>query len=98
VPLYALIQTRAERSRVARIVAANNILNALFMVAASLIATGLVLAFGTLSAQNSAIEMKLERKLETIEANTVPRTELAQIEKRLEAIHADIREIRNNSR
>jgi hypothetical protein len=64
----------------------------------SLIATGLVLAFGTLSAQNSAIEMKLERKLETIEANTVPRTELAQIEKRLEAIHADIREIRNNSR
>jgi hypothetical protein len=64
----------------------------------SLIATGLVLAFGTLSAQNSAIEMKLERKLETIEANTVPRAELAQIEKRLEAIHADIREIRNNSR
>jgi 1-acyl-sn-glycerol-3-phosphate acyltransferase len=44
VPLYALIQSRAERSRVARIVAANNILNAVFMVAASLVATGLLAA------------------------------------------------------
>jgi 1-acyl-sn-glycerol-3-phosphate acyltransferase len=42
VPLYALIQTRSDRSRVARIVAANNILNAVFMVAASLIATALL--------------------------------------------------------
>jgi len=44
VPLYALIQSRAERPRVARIVAANNILNAVFMVAASLVATGLLAA------------------------------------------------------
>lgn len=42
VPLYALIQTRADRRRVARIVAANNILNAVFMVAASIVATGLL--------------------------------------------------------
>jgi hypothetical protein len=42
VPLYALIQTRADRSRVARIVAANNILNAIFMVVASLMATALL--------------------------------------------------------
>jgi 1-acyl-sn-glycerol-3-phosphate acyltransferase len=42
VPLYALVQTRAERSRVARIVAANNILNAVFMVVASLAATALL--------------------------------------------------------
>jgi 1-acyl-sn-glycerol-3-phosphate acyltransferase len=42
VPLYALIQSRAERARVARIVAANNILNAVFMVAASLAATALL--------------------------------------------------------
>ena len=42
VPLYALIQSRAERSRVARIVAANNILNAVFMVTASLVATSLL--------------------------------------------------------
>jgi 1-acyl-sn-glycerol-3-phosphate acyltransferase len=42
VPLYALIQTRADRRRVARIVAANNILNAVFMVAASLVATALL--------------------------------------------------------
>jgi 1-acyl-sn-glycerol-3-phosphate acyltransferase len=38
VPLYALIQTRADRRRVARIVAANNILNAIFMVVASIMA------------------------------------------------------------
>jgi hypothetical protein len=44
VPLYALIQSRAERSHVARIVAANNILNAVFMVAASLAATALLAA------------------------------------------------------
>ncbi len=44
VPLYALIQTRADRSRVARIVAANNILNALFMVVASLLASALLAA------------------------------------------------------
>jgi 1-acyl-sn-glycerol-3-phosphate acyltransferase len=44
VPLYALIQTRADRTRVARIVAANNILNAVFMVAASLAATALLAA------------------------------------------------------
>jgi len=44
VPLYALIQTRADRARVARIVAANNILNAVFMVVASLVATGLLAA------------------------------------------------------
>ncbi len=42
VPLYALIQTRADRARVARIVAANNILNAVFMVVASLAATALL--------------------------------------------------------
>jgi 1-acyl-sn-glycerol-3-phosphate acyltransferase len=38
VPLYALIQTRSDRRRVARIVAANNILNAVFMVVASIMA------------------------------------------------------------
>ena len=42
VPLYALIQTRSDKSRVARIVAANNILNAVFMVVASLTATALL--------------------------------------------------------
>lgn len=38
VPLYAMIQERAERSHLSRIIAANNILNALFMVAASALA------------------------------------------------------------
>jgi 1-acyl-sn-glycerol-3-phosphate acyltransferase len=37
-----LIQTRSDKSRVARIVAANNILNAVFMVVASLTATALL--------------------------------------------------------
>ncbi|MGH8674714.1 MAG: MFS transporter [Burkholderiales bacterium] len=38
VPLYALIQLRCEPSHRARIIAANNILNALFMVVASIMA------------------------------------------------------------
>ena len=38
VPLYALIQQRAERQHLSRIIAANNIMNALFMVAAALLA------------------------------------------------------------
>ena len=44
VPLYALIQSRCEPHHRARIVAANNILNALFMVVASLMAAGLLAA------------------------------------------------------
>ncbi|TNF86058.1 MAG: MFS transporter [Gammaproteobacteria bacterium] len=36
VPLYALIQQRSDPSKCSRIIAANNVLNALFMVAASI--------------------------------------------------------------
>jgi len=61
--------------------------------------TGLVAAlvfmFNTLSAQNVAIEARIEQKFQRIEAQSVPRQEWQQLEKRLEAIHADIREIRN---
>ena len=42
VPLYALIQTRSERSHQSRIIAGNNILNALFMVASAAMAVGLL--------------------------------------------------------
>jgi 1-acyl-sn-glycerol-3-phosphate acyltransferase len=42
VPLYALIQSRSEPSHRARIIAANNILNAFFMIVASLMAKGLL--------------------------------------------------------
>ena len=42
VPLYALIQARAEPTHRARIVAANNILNAAFMIVASLMAKALL--------------------------------------------------------
>jgi MFS family permease len=38
VPLYALMQTRSEASHRSRIIASNNILNALFMVVAALLA------------------------------------------------------------
>jgi 1-acyl-sn-glycerol-3-phosphate acyltransferase len=48
VPLYALIQTRAQPSHRARIIAANNILNALFMIVAALMATALLRAGLTL--------------------------------------------------
>jgi 1-acyl-sn-glycerol-3-phosphate acyltransferase len=41
VPLYVLIQIRSDPERRSRIIAANNILNALLMVLASLIAVGL---------------------------------------------------------
>ena len=42
VPLYALMQARTEKEFRARIIAANNILNALFMVVASLMAAALL--------------------------------------------------------
>jgi 1-acyl-sn-glycerol-3-phosphate acyltransferase len=42
VPLYALIQIRCEPSHRARIIAANNILNALFMVVASVMTAALL--------------------------------------------------------
>ena len=38
VPLYAIVQRRSERRHLSRIIAANNIINALFMVAAALLA------------------------------------------------------------
>jgi 1-acyl-sn-glycerol-3-phosphate acyltransferase len=38
VPLYALIQKRSNRRHLSRIIAANNIINAIFMVSASLLA------------------------------------------------------------
>jgi 1-acyl-sn-glycerol-3-phosphate acyltransferase len=45
VPMYALIQMRSQPSHRARIIAANNILNAIFMIASSVIA-GLLLGAG----------------------------------------------------
>ncbi len=44
VPLFALVQQRAPREKLSRTIAANNILNALFMVAASAMAIGLLQA------------------------------------------------------
>ncbi len=48
VPLYALIQERSEATHRSRIIAANNIVNALFMVASALLAMALIkfFAFG----------------------------------------------------
>jgi 1-acyl-sn-glycerol-3-phosphate acyltransferase len=47
VPMYALIQLRAQPTHRARIIAANNILNALFMIASSVIAGALLSAGAT---------------------------------------------------
>jgi len=44
VPMYALIQLRAEPTHRARIIAANNILNALFMIASAVLAGALLKA------------------------------------------------------
>ena len=44
VPMYALIQLRSQSTHRARIIAANNILNALFMIASSVIAGALLKA------------------------------------------------------
>ena len=61
VPMYALIQVRTPPSHRARIIAANNILNAIFMIASSLIVGALISAgvtipevFGLLAALNVA--------------------------------------------
>jgi 1-acyl-sn-glycerol-3-phosphate acyltransferase len=48
VPLFALVQSRAERSQLSRIIAGNNILNALFMVVASVL-SGVLLNAARLS-------------------------------------------------
>ena len=42
VPLYALIQQRSERKHLSRIIAANNIMNAVFMVVASLLSIAIL--------------------------------------------------------
>ena len=42
VPLYAILQSRSEASHRSRTIAANNIINALFIVAGALIATGML--------------------------------------------------------
>jgi 1-acyl-sn-glycerol-3-phosphate acyltransferase len=44
VPLYALVQQRSERKHLSRIIAANNILNAVFMVVASLLSIAVLSA------------------------------------------------------
>ncbi|MEP6483771.1 MAG: MFS transporter [Rudaea sp.] len=48
VPLFALVQSRAERSQLSRIIAGNNILNAFFMVVASVL-SGVLLNVSHLS-------------------------------------------------
>jgi hypothetical protein len=57
---------------------------------------GITFMFKTLSAQNVAIEARIEQKFQRIESQSVPRQEWQQLEKRLEAMHQDIREIRRS--
>lgn len=44
VPLFALVQSRSERSELSRVIAGNNIINAVFLVAAALFGIGLLRA------------------------------------------------------
>ncbi|MBA3595842.1 MAG: MFS transporter [Methylibium sp.] len=44
VPMYALVQSRSQATHRARIIAANNILNALFMIVSAVMAGGLLIA------------------------------------------------------
>ena len=62
VPMYALIQMRSQPTHRARIIAANNILNALFMIASAVIVGGLLAAgvtipqlFGIIGLANAVV-------------------------------------------
>jgi 1-acyl-sn-glycerol-3-phosphate acyltransferase len=66
VPLYAMVQRRAERKHLSRIIAANNIINSLFMVCAAILAIALLGAglsiprfFLVLAALNAAVAIYL---------------------------------------
>jgi 1-acyl-sn-glycerol-3-phosphate acyltransferase len=66
VPMYALIQLRSQATHRARIIAANNILNALFMVASAGIVGGLLAAgfsipqvFGILAIANAFVAWRI---------------------------------------
>ena len=68
VPLYVLIQTRSTPEHRARIIAANNILNALFMVVGALVAAGLLASgvsirwlFGLAAVANAAVAITIYR-------------------------------------
>ena len=70
VPLYALVQIRSSENRRARIIAANNIMNALFMVvgaavAATLLDRGLTIPalFGVAALCNAAVAIYIYRLL-----------------------------------
>ncbi len=64
VPLYALVQQRSRIEMRARIIAANNIMNALFMVAGALVAAGLLaeglsiaILFAVAAVMNAAVAL-----------------------------------------
>ena len=64
VPLYALVQQRSEPSKCSRIIAANNVLNALFMVVASIyglfalsIGVSIPMLFLIMSLMNAAVAL-----------------------------------------
>jgi len=68
VPLYAMMQSRSAAGHRARIIAANNILNALFMVVGALAAGGLLSAgltipmlFGVAALMNAAVAIYIYR-------------------------------------
>ncbi|NQV22158.1 MAG: acyl-[ACP]--phospholipid O-acyltransferase [Rhodospirillales bacterium] len=70
VPLYALLQSKSEKTHRARVIAANNIMNALFVVVGAVIATAMLAAripvpevFLTLAVMNGAVAIYVCRLL-----------------------------------
>ncbi|MBL8435091.1 MAG: MFS transporter [Zoogloea sp.] len=68
VPLYAMMQSRSAAAHRARVIAANNIMNALFMVSGALAAGGLLSAglsipalFGVAAVMNAAVAVYIYR-------------------------------------
>lgn len=73
VPLYALIQHRAEPAHRARVIAANNILNALMMVGSALVTMGLLtlgagipLIFGLVAVANAVFALLVLGRLQPL--------------------------------
>ena len=92
VPLYALIQVRSPASHRARIIASNNILNALFIVASAGVAIGLLSAglsvpelFLAVGVMNALFALYLATAVPEF-----PRRSLAWVARRLVPAHGDV--------
>lgn len=82
VPLYTYVQAKSALSRRSRVIAANNIFNALFMVVSALLTLGALAAelsipqiFAAVSVLNLIVALSAVRALSRYEATNVPASE-----------------------